>query len=145
MINKLVVIINSIKVSKIKKILLYEMKFLVLNYSCLQNPWLGGYRPQIPVLFVLCPQLNLLNPHTSEQNSWVRHCHILSIPSQKHPAFAVRLTHNHHQMLFSKYVSFITTFSVFACWPSIVVTRSLQDISQCMVCAQSLCGLCRKV
>jgi hypothetical protein len=38
------------------------MKFLVLNYSCLQNPWLWGYRPQIPVLSVLCPQLNLLNP-----------------------------------------------------------------------------------
>ena len=39
------------------------MKFLVPNYSCLQNPWLGGgYRPQIPVLSVLCPQLNLLNP-----------------------------------------------------------------------------------
>ena len=30
------------------------MKFLVPNYSCLQNPWLGGS--------VLCPQLNLLNP-----------------------------------------------------------------------------------
>ena len=60
--NKLVVIINSLKVPKIKKILLYEMKFLVPNYSCLQNPWLGGYRPQIPVLSVLCPQLNLLNP-----------------------------------------------------------------------------------
>ena len=29
------------------------MKFLVPNYSCLQNPWLGGYRPQIPVLSVL--------------------------------------------------------------------------------------------
>jgi len=28
------------------------MKFLVPNYNCLQNPWLGGYRPQIPVL---CP------------------------------------------------------------------------------------------
>jgi hypothetical protein len=28
------------------------MKFLVQNYSCLQNPWLGGYCPQIPVL---CP------------------------------------------------------------------------------------------
>jgi hypothetical protein len=28
------------------------MKFLVPNYSCLQNPWLGGSRPQIPVL---CP------------------------------------------------------------------------------------------
>ena len=38
------------------------MKFLVLKYSCLQNPWLGGYRPQIPVLSVLCPQLNLLTP-----------------------------------------------------------------------------------
>ena len=29
------------------------MKFLVPNYSCLQNPSLGGYRPQIPVLSVL--------------------------------------------------------------------------------------------
>ena len=74
MTNKLVIIINSLKVPKIKKILLYEMKFLVPNYSCLQNPWLGGYRPQIPVLCVLCPQLNLLNPPPTEQNSWVRHC-----------------------------------------------------------------------
>jgi len=29
------------------------MKFLVSNYSCIQNPWLGDYRPQIPVLSVL--------------------------------------------------------------------------------------------
>ena len=58
------VIMRNLKVPKIKKILLYEMKFLVPNYSCLQNPWLGGYRPQIPVLSVLCPQLNLLNPPT---------------------------------------------------------------------------------
>ena len=50
MTNKLVVIINSLKVPKIKKMLLYEMKFLVPNYSCLQDPWLGGYRPQIPFL-----------------------------------------------------------------------------------------------
>ena len=62
MTNKLVVIINSLKVPKIKKLLLDEMKFLVPNYSCLQNPWVWGYRPQIPVLSVLCPQLNLLNP-----------------------------------------------------------------------------------
>ena len=62
MINKLVVIINSLKVPKIKKMLLYEMKFLVPNYSYLQNPWLGGYCPQIPLLSVLWPQLNLLNP-----------------------------------------------------------------------------------
>ena len=38
MTNKLVVITNSLKVPKIKKILLYEMTFLVPNYSCLQNP-----------------------------------------------------------------------------------------------------------
>ena len=53
MTSKLVVIINSLKVPKIKKILLYEFKFLVPNYSCLQNPWVGGYRPQIPFLSVL--------------------------------------------------------------------------------------------
>ena len=58
MINKLVVVIN--KVPKFKKILPYEMKFLVPNYSCLQNLWLGGYRPPDPRS--LCPQLNLLKP-----------------------------------------------------------------------------------
>ena len=62
MTNKLVVVIKSLKVPKIKKILLFEIKFLVPNYSCLQNPWLGTYRPKIPVLSVLCPQLNLLKP-----------------------------------------------------------------------------------
>ena len=51
--NELVVIINSLKVPKIKKILLYEMKFLVPTYSCLQNPWLGGYRAQIAILSFL--------------------------------------------------------------------------------------------
>ena len=48
MTNKLVFIINSLKVPKIKKILLYEMKFLVPNYSFLQNPWLGGLPPSDP-------------------------------------------------------------------------------------------------
>jgi len=66
MTNKLVVIINSLKISKVKKILLYEIKFLVPNYSCLQNPLLGGYRPQIPVLSVFCPQLNLLTPQSEK-------------------------------------------------------------------------------
>jgi len=37
MTNELVVIINNFKVPKIKKMLLYETKFLVPNYSCLQN------------------------------------------------------------------------------------------------------------
>ena len=53
MTNKLVVIINSLKVPKIKKILLYEIKFLVSNDSCLQNPWLGGLQPADPRS--LCP------------------------------------------------------------------------------------------
>jgi hypothetical protein len=53
MINKLVVIINSLKIPEIKKILLYEMNFLIPNYSYLQDPLLGGYSPQIPVLSIL--------------------------------------------------------------------------------------------
>ena len=36
MTNKLVVITNSLKIPKIKKILLYEIKFLIQNYSCFQ-------------------------------------------------------------------------------------------------------------
>jgi hypothetical protein len=60
------------KVPKIKKSLPYEMKFLVPNYSYIQNPCLGDYRPQIPVLSVLCPQPNLLNP-PPEKKSRVRH------------------------------------------------------------------------
>jgi len=58
--NKLVVIIDSLKVPKIKKILLYEMKFLVPNYSCLQNTLNMGLPTPDPSS--LCPQLNLLNP-----------------------------------------------------------------------------------
>jgi len=164
MTNKLVVMINSLKVPKIKKILLYEMKFLVdsswnmmahgdapkgkwrgnwrmqwvastlhttsehgvysittalphnsaassrlnwrppsdlnglvrfaerpnlvsarvpsrfkravPNYSCLQNPWLGGYRPQIPVLSVL--SWFCWTPLPPEQNFWVRHWYFVS-------------------------------------------------------------------
>ena len=53
MTNKLIVIINSLKVPKIKKLSLYEVKFLVPNYSCLHNPWLGGYLPPDPRS--LCP------------------------------------------------------------------------------------------
>ena len=63
MTNKLVVIINRLKVPNIKTILLYEIIFIVPNYSCLQNPSIRGYRPHIPVLPVVCPQLNLLYTH----------------------------------------------------------------------------------
>ena len=72
MTNKLVVIINSLKVPKIKKILLYEMKFLVPNYSCLQNPLTMGLPPPDPRS--LCPlsSTEFVEP-PPEQNSWVRH------------------------------------------------------------------------
>jgi len=69
MTNKLVVVINSLKVPNIRKILLYEMKFLVPNYSCLQNPWLAGYRPPISVLsteFVETPRPNKIPGYTTD-------------------------------------------------------------------------------
>ena len=62
MTNKLVVIINSLEVPKIKNILLYEMKFLVPNYSCLQNPWLGGYRPPDPRSLCPLPSTEFVEP-----------------------------------------------------------------------------------
>jgi len=48
MTNKLVVIKSIHKLTKFKKTLLYEMKFLVPNYSCLQNSLLVGYAPPSP-------------------------------------------------------------------------------------------------
>ena len=75
MTNKLVVIINSLKVPNMKKLLLYEMKFLLPNYSWLQNPWLGGYRPQNTVLSALCPQLNLLTPPQNKIPRYATVCH----------------------------------------------------------------------
>ena len=69
MTNKLVVIINNLKVAKIEKILLYEMKFIVPNYSCLQNPWIGGYAPRSP--FSLSSADTVEPP--PRKNSWVRH------------------------------------------------------------------------
>ena len=56
MTNKLVVIINSLKVPKIKKILTYEMKFLLHKLQLPPEPLtIGATAPQIPVLSVLCP------------------------------------------------------------------------------------------
>ena len=72
MTNTLVVITNSLKVPNVKKILLYEMKFLVPNYSCLQNPWPGGL--PLPDPRSLCPVLNWICWPPREQNFWVRHC-----------------------------------------------------------------------
>ena len=84
MTNKLVAVINSLKVPKTKKILLYEMKFLVPNYSCLQNPCLGwATAPRSP--FSL-PSTEFVEP-PHEQNSWVRHW--LSVPNMCSVSYAV--------------------------------------------------------
>jgi len=62
MTNKLAVIVHILKVPKIKKILLYEMKFLVPNYSCLQKSGLGGYSLQIPVVSVPLSSTEFVEP-----------------------------------------------------------------------------------
>jgi len=76
------------------------MKFLVPNYSCLQNPWLGGYRPQIPVPSVLCPQLNLLNP------PWTK---FLGTPLNTYTLIHIQLAHLyiHRQVSFYATVTFL--------------------------------------
>jgi hypothetical protein len=50
------------------------MKFLVLNYCCLQNPWLGATAPRSP--FSLS-STEFVEPPPPEQNSWARHCVVL--------------------------------------------------------------------
>ena len=58
MTNKLVVVINSLKVPKIKKILLYEISCTKLQLP----PELLTRGLPLPDPRSLCPQLNLLNP-----------------------------------------------------------------------------------
>ena len=76
MTNKLVVTINNLKVPKIKKLLQYELKFLVPNYSCLQNPWLigRGLPPPDPLSLSSVLNWNSWTHSPPEKNSWVRHC-----------------------------------------------------------------------
>ena len=49
-----------------------KWNFLYPNYSCVQNPWLGGLPPPDPRS--LCPlsSIEFVEP-PPEQNSWVRH------------------------------------------------------------------------
>jgi len=84
-------------VPKIKKILLYEMKILVPNYSCLHNPWLRGYRPQIPVLSVLCPQLNLLNPPRKKFLGTPLTCRTPQSSYRPPCSYIILLSHSDHQ------------------------------------------------
>jgi hypothetical protein len=83
MANKLVVIINSLKVPKIKKILLYEMKFLVPNYSFLQIRGLPLPDPRS-----VCPLSSTEfvepPPPPKKKNCWVHHwTHLKTVINQK--------------------------------------------------------------
>jgi len=73
MTNNLVVFTNSIKGPKIKKILLYELKFLVPNYSCLENLWPEGLPPTDPRSLRPLSSTEFVEHPQPEKNSWVRH------------------------------------------------------------------------
>jgi hypothetical protein len=58
------------------------------------NPWVGGYRPQIPVLSALFPQLNLLNPPQTK---------FLGMPLSSATCLCLRLgLYSRHHFLFLK-------------------------------------------
>ena len=107
MINKLVVIIISLKVPKIKK------KFTIWNgISCTKlqlppEPLTRGLLPTDPFLSVLCPQLNLLNspPHpkkisgyatdASRNCAWTVSIRLPSCSKQLHHGSAIGHWHFH--------------------------------------------------
>ena len=62
MTNKLFVIIIVLKYQKLRKFYYMKWNFLYQITAASRTPDYGGYRHQISVLSVLCPQLNLLNP-----------------------------------------------------------------------------------
>ena len=66
------------------------MKFLVSNYSCLQNPWLGGYRPSDPRS--LCPlsATEFVEFPPPQQNSCVCHWENEQV-AIKYPAIIIHL------------------------------------------------------
>ena len=101
------------------------MKFLVPNYSCLQNPWLEGYRPQITVLSVL---------------NW-----ICWTPTNKLPGYATgRLcsfawlnatAHTRANNRPEQIVRFIVQFSSFFCFLNTATTRLCGRIISCHLMA----------
>ena len=63
----MIVIINSPKLPKIKKLSLYEMKFIVSNYSCLQNPPTRGLPSPDPRSVCPLSSTEFVDPHHHEQ------------------------------------------------------------------------------
>jgi hypothetical protein len=81
------------------------MTFLVPNYSCLQNSWLCGYHPQIPVICPLSSTEFVEHPPPPRKKSWVRHCsNAIQNAIQKYQM--LRRSHSYtgrHKMLKSLY------------------------------------------
>ena len=73
MTNKLVVIINSLKVQKLRKFYYMKLNFLY-QFQLHPEPLTKGLLPPDPRS--LCPlsSTEFVEPPPPEQNSWVRHC-----------------------------------------------------------------------
>ena len=77
MTNKLVVVINSLKVPKIKKILLYEISRTKLQLP--PEPLARGLPPPDPRSLCRLSSTEFVEPPPPEQNSWVSHCAAVSL------------------------------------------------------------------
>jgi hypothetical protein len=77
------------------------------------NPWLGGYRPQIPVLSALYPQLNLLD--SPRKKSWV--CHWCN--AQQHPSPKMKIRGHNDQNFYPGCTQFwmLGSGQYFRCYP----------------------------
>jgi hypothetical protein len=74
-----------LKYQKLRKCYYMKLNFLYQITAAARTPWLGGYRPQIPLLSVLCPQLNLLDtppPRTKYLGTPVTYVFSGNTPSQ---------------------------------------------------------------
>jgi hypothetical protein len=85
-----------------------KWNFLYQITAASRTPCLGGYRPQIPVHSVPCPQLNLLNPP----------------PPNKIPGYAT--------------VIYPTTKACFFCWTIVVGNNSFSKVYVCAIYLSSV-------
>jgi len=109
------------------------MKFLVPNYSCLQNPWLGATALQVPVLSVLCPQPNLLNTPPPRKNSWLCHWPVLTVyQTTRHHILEERTFHN--RLICNLHFKFLSVRWIYA----EIQTQTIHGYVVHMVCGSTL-------
>ena len=118
MTNKLVVIINSLKIPKIKKILLYEMTLLVLyrNTAASRTPDYVATAPRSP--FSLSSVLNRIcwTP-PPEQNSWVCLCLYSVKLSPTNWIKSPFVSDNKDVSHFLRWMSIVTRHQAAVTWP----------------------------